>query len=39
MKLRIVTYNIQKGVSTLGRRPRIHALKQALTGLQADIVF
>ena len=39
MKLRIITYNIHKGVSTLGRRPRIHALKQALTGLQADIVF
>ena len=39
MKLRIVTYNIHKGVSTLGRRPRIHALEQALTGLQADIVF
>lgn len=39
MKLRIVTYNIHKGVSTLGRRPRIHALKQALTALQADIVF
>ena len=39
MKLRIVTYNIHKGVSALGSRPRIHALKQALTGLQADIVF
>ena len=39
MKLRIVTYNIHKGVSTLGSRPRIHALKQALTALQADIVF
>ncbi len=39
MKLRIVTYNIHKGVSTLGSRPRVHALKQALTGLQADIVF
>ena len=39
MKLRIVTYNIHKGVSTLGSRPRIHALKQALAGLQADIVF
>ncbi len=39
MKLRIVTYNIHKGVSTLGSRPRIHALKQALTGLQADIAF
>lgn len=39
MKLRIVTYNIHKGVSTLGSRPRVHAIKQALTGLRADIVF
>ena len=39
MKLRIVTYNIHKGVSALGSRPRIHAIKQALTSLQADIVF
>ncbi len=39
MKLRIVTYNIHKGVSTLGARPRIHAIKQALTGLSADLVF
>ncbi len=39
MKLRIVTYNIHKGISTLGSRPRIHAIKQALTGLQADLVF
>ena len=39
MKLRIVTYNIHKGVSSLGSRPRIHAIKQALTGLSADLVF
>ncbi len=39
MKLRIVTYNIHKGVSALGNRLRIHALKRALTNLQADIVF
>ena len=39
MKLRIVTYNIHKGVSTIGARPRIHAIKQALTGLSADVVF
>lgn len=39
MKLRIVTYNIHKGVSTLGTRPRIHAIKQALSGLAADLVF
>ena len=39
MKLRLVTYNIHKGVSALGNRPRIHAIKQALTGLHADLVF
>lgn len=39
MKLRIVTYNIHKGVSTVGARPRIHAIKQALTSLSADVVF
>ncbi|NEX60933.1 endonuclease/exonuclease/phosphatase family protein [Noviherbaspirillum galbum] len=39
MKLRIATYNIHKGVSTLRSMPRIHALKQALTSLEADILF
>jgi endonuclease/exonuclease/phosphatase family metal-dependent hydrolase len=39
MKLRIATYNIHKGVSSIGSRPRVHALKQALATLQADIVF
>jgi endonuclease/exonuclease/phosphatase family metal-dependent hydrolase len=39
MKLRIATYNIHKGVSTFGGRSRIHALKQALHALHADIVF
>lgn len=39
MKLRIVTYNIHKGVSSLGSQPRVHAIKQALTGLSADVVF
>lgn len=39
MKLRIATYNIHKGVSSLRSQPRIHALKQAITGLGADIVF
>lgn len=39
MKLRIATYNIHKGVASLGSRPRIHALKQALTSMEADIVF
>lgn len=39
MKLRITTYNIHKGVSSFGSRPRIHALKQAITSMQADILF
>ncbi len=39
MKLRIATYNIHKGVSSIGSRPRIHALKQALTSMEADVYF
>jgi len=39
MKIRIATYNIHKGVSSFGRRPRIHALKQALTSMDADLMF
>jgi len=39
MKLRIATWNIHKGVSALGRRPRVHSIKQALAGIGADIVF
>jgi endonuclease/exonuclease/phosphatase family metal-dependent hydrolase len=39
MKLRIATYNIHKGVTSFGARPRIHALKLALAKLDADILF
>lgn len=39
MKLRIATYNIHKGVSSFRSQPRIHALKQALASLEADILF
>ncbi len=39
MKLRIATYNIHKGVSPLRSMPRIHALKQALASMEADILF
>ena len=39
MKLRIATYNIHKGVTGIRGVPRIHALKQALMSLQADIIF
>ncbi|MGV3741208.1 MAG: endonuclease/exonuclease/phosphatase family protein [Burkholderiaceae bacterium] len=39
MRIRIATYNIHKGVTSFGSRPRIHALKQALSSMDADIVF
>ncbi|MQR00331.1 endonuclease/exonuclease/phosphatase family protein [Glaciimonas soli] len=39
MKIRIATYNIHKGVSSFGSRPRVHALKQALTQMEADVFF
>jgi endonuclease/exonuclease/phosphatase family metal-dependent hydrolase len=39
MKLRIATYNIHKGVSALRGTPRVHALKQALASMEADILF
>lgn len=39
MKLRIATWNIHKGVSALGSRPRVHGIKQALSAICADVVF
>ncbi|RJG05008.1 endonuclease [Noviherbaspirillum cavernae] len=39
MKLRIATYNIHKGVSSFRSQPRVHALKQALSTMEADITF
>lgn len=39
MKIRIATYNIHKGVSALRSTPRVHALKQALASMDADILF
>ncbi len=39
MKLRIATYNIHKGVSSFGSRPRVHALKQAIGMMDADVLF
>jgi endonuclease/exonuclease/phosphatase family metal-dependent hydrolase len=39
MKLRIATYNIHKGVTSFRSRPRIHALKQALSKLDAELFF
>ena len=39
MKLRVVTYNIHKGVTAFGARPRIHSLKRALRSLDAELVF
>jgi endonuclease/exonuclease/phosphatase family metal-dependent hydrolase len=39
LKLRIATYNIHKGISSIGNRPRVHALKQALSAMDADVLF
>lgn len=39
MKLRVATYNIHKGVSSIGARPRVLGLKQALSSMEADVVF
>jgi endonuclease/exonuclease/phosphatase family metal-dependent hydrolase len=39
MKLRIATYNIHKGVTSFRSTPRIHALKHAMTSMEADILF
>jgi endonuclease/exonuclease/phosphatase family metal-dependent hydrolase len=39
MKIRIATYNIHKGVSSFGNKPRVVALKQALAAMQANVYF
>jgi endonuclease/exonuclease/phosphatase family metal-dependent hydrolase len=39
MKIRVATYNIHKGVSALRSRPRVLALKKAISQFHADIVF
>lgn len=39
MKLRIATYNIHKGVSSVGGLPRVHDLKKSMSLLAADVIF
>jgi endonuclease/exonuclease/phosphatase family metal-dependent hydrolase len=39
MKIRVATYNIHKGVSSVRGQPRVHALKQAIGLFDADVVF
>jgi endonuclease/exonuclease/phosphatase family metal-dependent hydrolase len=39
MKIRVATYNIHKGVSSLRSTPRVLALKKAIAEFHADIVF
>jgi endonuclease/exonuclease/phosphatase family metal-dependent hydrolase len=39
MKIRVATYNIHKGVSSILSQPRVHALKSAIDALNAEIVF
>jgi endonuclease/exonuclease/phosphatase family metal-dependent hydrolase len=39
MKIRVATYNIHKGVSSIRSLPRVHALKQAIARFDADVIF
>jgi endonuclease/exonuclease/phosphatase family metal-dependent hydrolase len=39
MKIRVATYNIHKGVSSLRSTPRVIALKRAIAQFDANIVF
>ncbi len=39
MKVKVATYNIHKGVTGIRGRPRIHEVKRAIHGIDADIVF
>ncbi|MET3133484.1 endonuclease/exonuclease/phosphatase family metal-dependent hydrolase [Oxalobacteraceae bacterium GrIS 1.11] len=39
MKIRVATYNIHKGVTSVRGLPRVHALKQAIGLFEADVVF
>jgi endonuclease/exonuclease/phosphatase family metal-dependent hydrolase len=39
MKIRVATYNIHKGVTSLRSTPRVIALKKAIAQFAADIVF
>ncbi len=39
MKIRVATYNIHKGVSSIRSTPRVLALKKAIAQFDADIVF
>jgi endonuclease/exonuclease/phosphatase family metal-dependent hydrolase len=37
--VRVATYNIHKGVTGIRGRPRIHEVRRAIHGIDADIVF
>ena len=39
MKIRVATYNIHKGVSSIRSTPRVIALKKAIALFDADVVF
>jgi endonuclease/exonuclease/phosphatase family metal-dependent hydrolase len=39
MKIRVATYNIHKGVSSIRSTPRVVALKKAIALFDADVVF
>src|SRR4051794_10348579 len=39
MKIRVATYNIHKGVTSIRSMPRVVALKKAIGLFEADVVF
>ena len=39
MKIRVATYNIHKGVTSIRSKPRVLALKKAIGMFGADVVF
>ena len=39
MKIRVATYNIHKGVSSIRSTPRVLALKKAIAQFDADVIF
>ncbi|MES2739439.1 MAG: endonuclease/exonuclease/phosphatase family protein [Pseudomonadota bacterium] len=39
MKIRVATYNIHKGVTSVRGQPRVHALKKAIGLFDAEVVF
>jgi endonuclease/exonuclease/phosphatase family metal-dependent hydrolase len=39
MKIKVATYNIHKGMTSVRAQPRVHALKQAIAAFDAQMIF